>query len=223
MRQVEKETIFNGINCTQRIPIYLLVMFLVLIAACRTEQQKEGKDIMSVDTAAVVGEGNAIIQASFKTLSSNLKQAMSEGGVSNALKFCNIRAMPLTDSLSDHFGVTVKRVSHRPRNPGNRADSLELADIKMYINQLDASGELKPKIHSSMNNIKFHAPIQISSQLCLNCHGTPGTDIAAADLEVLKSLYPEDEATGFSIGELRGLWVVEFPRSYFVNGKGNPK
>lgn len=207
----------------QRIPVYFFVLFLVLNAACRSEQQKKEKDPIPIDTAAVVAEGKAIIQASFKTLGSNLKRAMSEGGVSNALKFCNVRAMPLTDSLSGHYGVTVKRVSHRPRNPGNRADSLEMADIKTFINQLETSGELEPRIHFQANTIEFHAPIQISSQLCLNCHGTPGTDIAEPDLEVIKNLYPEDEATGFSIGELRGMWVIEFPRSYFETGKGNNK
>ena len=40
----------------------------------------------------------------------------------------------------------------------------------------------------------------------MNCHGT---DIKPKVKEKLDELYPEDEATGFFLGDLRGAFVVE--------------
>ena len=41
--------------------------------------------------------------------------------------------------------------------------------------------------------------------LCLQCHGTA---IAPKLAEKLSELYPEDKATGYSEGEIRGAFVV---------------
>ncbi|MBH1960062.1 MAG: hypothetical protein I8H68_08115 [Flavobacteriia bacterium] len=41
-------------------------------------------------------------------LGSQLKQKIAEGGPENALEFCNINAIPLTDSISKKYKVTIK-------------------------------------------------------------------------------------------------------------------
>ena len=45
---------------------------------------------------------------------------------------------------------------------------------------------------------------------CLQCHGTPNQDIAPETLAAIQKLYPDDKATGFKLGDLRGLWRVTF-------------
>jgi hypothetical protein len=57
----------------------------------------------------------------------------------------------------------------------------------------------------------FYAPIVIANPLCLQCHGTPEKDIAPATLEAIQKHYPKDQATGYQLGDLRGLWSVTFP------------
>jgi hypothetical protein len=57
----------------------------------------------------------------------------------------------------------------------------------------------------------FYAPIVIPMDTCLQCHGEPGRDITEANLALIRSLYPDDAATGFRLGQLRGLWKVTFP------------
>ena len=53
-------------------------------------------------------------------------------------------------------------------------------------------------------------PIRIEA-LCLNCHGETLTEPVQARLA---ELYPEDRATGFADGDLRGLfWAVVPPGS----------
>ncbi|SMO62960.1 Tll0287-like domain-containing protein [Fodinibius sediminis] len=198
----------------------VLLSLFMFLASCSSEPESPGERTASpFDTTAVVQEGKAITRATFKTLSSNLQKALAEGGVSHAIKFCNVEAMPLTDSLSSNFGVQIKRVSHRPRNINNRADSLELASVKTFLTQIENDEEPAPIVHRKGGDLVYHAPIRMASPLCLNCHGNPGTDIPPADLKVIKELYPQDEATGFELSELRGIWVVLFPEQYFDSGK----
>lgn len=200
-----------------RYNFFILIISLFAISSCTSKQDSSQTETAPIDTAAVIQEGKTIVQSTFTTLSSNLSGALKEGDVAHALQFCNVEAMPLTDSLSTHYGIEIRRASHRPRNPQNQADSLELASIQSYIDQLEKDGELKPIVHNRRGQILFHAPIRIAGDLCLNCHGSPGTDIAQTDLEVIRELYPEDEATGFEMGELRGIWSIGFPESYFTD------
>jgi hypothetical protein len=57
----------------------------------------------------------------------------------------------------------------------------------------------------------FYAPIVITTNLCLQCHGVPDVDLRPEMQPLIAQLYPQDEATGFQLGDLRGLWRVDFP------------
>jgi hypothetical protein len=195
--------------------VILLTFVLAVGYGCQPESQQKKDDGISFDTTAVVNEGQKIAKAAFNTLSSNLKNAMEKGGIQHALQFCNVEAMPLTDSLSNHHDVSIRRASHKPRNPYNTADSLEAKVIKQYIDQLESGKKLQPVTYADENRITFHAPITITNALCLNCHGQAGKDIAKSDLETIRELYPKDQATGFSMGDLRGVWTVRFPATHF--------
>ncbi|NGP89880.1 Tll0287-like domain-containing protein [Fodinibius halophilus] len=195
---------------------FLIIVCLIPIIACsnQAEDKRSTNEATAFDTTTVIKEGQKITQAAFSTLSSNLQQAIAEGGVKNALQFCSIRAMPLTDSLSAHYNVELRRASHQPRNPKNQADSLEVATIQKYLVQIKKEESLEPVTIAHGDKINYHAPIRIPGQLCLNCHGRPGQDISKADLKTIQELYPNDQATGFEMGELRGIWSVQFSQSY---------
>ena len=50
-------------------------------------------------------------------------------------------------------------------------------------------------------------PIRLLPQ-CLACHGEQiAPDVAAR----LHELYPDDQATGFAVGDLRGVFWIEYP------------
>jgi hypothetical protein len=53
--------------------------------------------------------------------------------------------------------------------------------------------------------------MDITNDLCLNCHGEPGQDITAETLRAINTHYPEDKAIGYRANQLRGIWVVEMP------------
>lgn len=196
-----------------RLLILIIPMLMIDCGNQSDKQQKANNEIETIDTTAVIQKGQEISMAAFNTLSSNLKQAMGEGGIEYALEFCNVEAMPLTDSLSANYRVELRRASHKPRNPANRADSLEMKTIDQYLRQIKENGELKPVVYVRDKIISYHAPIRINNQLCLNCHGNRGTDVAESDFETIQELYPEDEATGFEMGQLRGIWSIDFSKT----------
>ena len=63
--------------------------------------------------------------------------------------------------------------------------------------------------------VSFFAPIILSNELCLKCHGEPGKDIAPEHAALIDELYTEDQAKGFKLGQLRGAWRVDFPMAAF--------
>lgn len=196
---------------------FLIFIILIVLFSCgrQAEDNRSRSQEFAIDSTVVISEGQQITQVAFQTLSSNLKQALQEGGVEHALQFCSVEAIPLTDSLSMQYGIELRRASHRPRNPDNRADSLELVSIRQYLQQIRDSSELKPLIYRDPTGIAFHAPIRIPGELCLNCHGNPGSDITEKSLAIIQQRYPGDEATGFAVGDLRGVWSIHFPTNFF--------
>lgn len=202
----------------------LIPIILLFLAGCTPQHDESIADgYAPVDTTTIIKDGKAITQDAFQALSSKLGQAVQEGGITYALQFCNVKALPITDSLSAHHDVELRRASHRPRNPANRADSLEKETIRSYLSQLEDQGrgqdedqkELDPRVYKDNGHIIYHAPIMINKGLCLNCHGREGAQIQEKNLQLIRQLYPNDEATGFEVGDLRGIWSVEFPKTYF--------
>lgn len=180
---------------------------LLTLISCNF-QPNPNKD---VDQEELVKKGKEITDASFKTLSGQLQKALAEGGVQNAIKYCNIVANPLMDSLSREYGVTIRRTSFNARNPLNRPNDTEKQVLIEFANAHKSGGKSNPLIKTTESGEKiYYQPIYIPNALCLNCHGNPGVSMSQADYDLIQSLYPEDAATGYQEGDLRGMWVVTF-------------
>jgi hypothetical protein len=52
--------------------------------------------------------------------------------------------------------------------------------------------------------------------MCLSCHGSVGKDIAPETTAKLTQLYPQDLATGYALGDLRGMWSLRLPKKEVV-------
>ncbi len=194
----------------KNIPLLFLSM-IFLLAAC---QQKQKPNLSPEETAQYLSEGKVIVQESFKALSSQLAAAMNEGGVQNAVSYCNLRANPITDSLSKAHNVIISRITLRPRNIENEAVNNDADVLADYMKVMDSGEPMEPFIQSvTRDSITYYAPITIISPLCLKCHGDLGQDIAPADYELIRSLYPEDKATGYRMNDLRGAWKIEFKKN----------
>ncbi|MDZ4707047.1 MAG: DUF3365 domain-containing protein [Saprospiraceae bacterium] len=152
--------------------------------------------------------GQRIVTEAQAVLAKNLMGAIGEGGSVHALEFCNSKASLLTDSMSRVLNSSIKRVSDKPRNPGNLATELELAHILSLKDQMGKGEAPAGEVHTIDDKIIGLYPI-VTNAMCLQCHGKKNTDINTATLRKIQKLYPGDKATGYEINELRGLWVVE--------------
>lgn len=175
------------------------------------KQIAEGVEELTIEESqAYTLKGQEIAQQTFKALSRNLKKAMGEGGVKNAVKFCNVQESVIVDSLSKHYDVSIKRTSHKLRNEKNKPNASEQEMIDYYLNASKTTEDLFPEVKRNTDNtVSFYAPIHLQP-LCVTCHGTVGKTVSETDYKSILALYPNDKAVDFDIDEFRGIWSITF-------------
>ncbi len=196
--------------------VFLPALALALVLGWGCAKAPEPLPPLTAEQQALgLQRGRAIAAETFALLSSNLQSAIKTSGVSNALPFCSMSASPLTAGMAAKYGVKLRRITHKPRNPASRADAVEIAVLKSFEERLAASSSTNPPpplvTNLAVNTATFFSPILLNNALCLKCHGEPGRDIAPEDAAIIQRLYPGDEATGFKLGDLRGAWRIDMP------------
>jgi len=152
--------------------------------------------------------GRKFAMGTKQALGSKLLASIQEFGPAGAVDFCHIHAMPITDSMATKYSASIKRVSDRPRNPANQANAEERAYIEALKGAKAQGEELPPLVVHKNGTVKAYYAIE-TNDMCLKCHGNKGAEIAADTWKVISEKYPNDQATGYSSGEVRGLFVVE--------------
>lgn len=144
-------------------------------------------------------------------LGKNLMGKIQKNGTLAALEFCNIKAYPLTDSMSVVHKATIKRVSDKPRNQKNIASNVEKGYINIFKENVKTNTKSDPILVVSDQKVQFYYPI-ITNRMCLQCHGNTSSDIEVSTLDKIKNLYPEDLATGYQENQVRGIWSITFDK-----------
>jgi hypothetical protein len=146
----------------------------------------------------------AAIVADYKI---ELQAALGKGlakGVLEAVSACKIEAPDIADGLSTE-GIRVGRTSQRLREPTNTAPDWVAPILQSYLaDPLELSAIEIPLTDGRMGYVE---PI-IMQPMCSLCHGV---NIAPDVRAKIDTLYPEDQAVGFQVGELRGVFWVEYP------------
>lgn len=153
-------------------------------------------------------KGIQIVMKAQRLLGQNLMWQIQNNGTLDALAFCNIQAIFLTDSVAKKFDATVQWVSDRYRNPLNAANSEEKSLIEVFKREMAAGKEPQPIVKKKGDSVKFYYPL-LPNNLCLQCHGKQ-EDMDYAVKEKILQLYPRDQATGYSENQIRGIWKIEF-------------
>lgn len=158
-------------------------------------------------TSALDAEAVQIVKAFAGKLKPTLKSAIQTGGFVHAIDVCSDEAPKIAASLSAETGWDVKRVSLKARNKTSATpDTFE----RMVLEQFDerqvkgepASGMMFSDVVGS--DYRF-MKAQGAEGLCLNCHG----DSLQPDVKnALAERYPEDMATGYSLGQIRGAFSL---------------
>ena len=144
------------------------------------------------------------------TLIGELQKAIAAGGPVNAISVCKVVAPQIAANMSAEKKMTIGRTSLKLRQPNNKPDEWELQQLQSF-EQRKAAGENPANIEfgeyvSRGGKTVFRYMKAIpTAQLCLNCHGGSLTPEVTAKL---KQLYPQDAATGFKVGDIRGAFTI---------------
>lgn len=162
------------------------------------------------DADSPAATAKTAIKSLAATLKNELQTAMQSGGPAAAIKVCNTRAMPLTDEMASKHQLQLARVSLKNRNPANQPNAWQTAVLQDF-EQRAAQGEDVTQLAWSetvetggAKEFRLMKAIPTGG-VCLACHGTA---LSPEVSQVLNELYPNDLATGFSEGDIRGAFVV---------------
>ncbi|OOG71511.1 DUF3365 domain-containing protein [Algoriphagus sp. A40] len=186
------------------------------------EEVNQAMEVKRLTEVEIIEEamvwGDSITAEAQRQLISSLQNAIAEGGVVGAIEFCNVRALPILQEVSNNHQVEIRRVSNRNRNPADLPDKDEKPLLEAYEYTSESGGKSEPNIQKIEKGEVFlyTKPIVIPGGLCLSCHGEPGKEIDEKTLEKLAELYPQDQAKNHKIGELRGMWSVRIPKREVV-------
>lgn len=173
---------------------------MVLLASCSGKNE-----VARPANGEPVERAKAAAGLAFERLSGELGKAIAEGGPVHAIPVCSSMAGSLTASVADELGLEMVRLSDRPRNPQQRATGLDLVFLNA-MREKPSTGLSWEKDGSAVVRL----PIVLNNPLCLQCHGGD-EDIAEETRRVLAEQYPEDQATGYTMDELRGIWRITVP------------
>jgi hypothetical protein len=157
--------------------------------------------------AASIAEAEAAIAALQRRLSGRLLAELQAGGLARAIAVCRTEAPALTAETAREEGIRVGRTSHRLRNPKNAAPA--------WAERLVAAGAgrraaaVEPSVVDLGDRVGVLRPIATIA-MCVRCHGR--VEILPTDVKAfLDREYPDDRATGFEEGDLRGFAWAEAP------------
>jgi hypothetical protein len=153
------------------------------------------------------------VDAFASALKQELMAAMQAGGPVQAIEVCHARAPGIARAISRQRGVELSRVSLRTRNPDNAPSDWQAAVLHEFEARREAGENVAALSWQATaetptgQEFRFMKAIP-TGPLCLACHGE---SIAPEVAARLAELYPDDTATGFSEGDIRGAFVVTRP------------
>lgn len=197
----------------------LATAFAVAIVSCRPDQIEHLKDSKRIGIEAENWEvkrimpkdllratrwaGDSLTATADTLLRRTLAHELAAGGVARAAAFCRPETYRFVDSLAGVLKATARRVSAHPRNPANQA-ALSAEKIPS-----DTARSIK---RESLEVFTYQRSIVLNNALCLRCHGEVGKDISAADYALIKQKFPQDQATGYRLGQPMGAWQLSLRR-----------
>lgn len=175
----------------------IILIFLISIATCSESNQET--------TDERVYKSLEVFKNFQENLQNELKAGIEKGGVHGAVSFCKIKSSEL-ETKAGLEGMTVKRISDKPRNPDHSPDDWEISVLQSWKAKLDNREKITIASTTTPDG-KFRVmqPILIKNSMCLSCHGDPKT-MQPPTLEILNKLYPKDKAKGYAMHDLRGAF-----------------
>ena len=167
----------------------------------------------AADTEKMTKDSREAIKMLGGELKATLQASMKANGPIESISVCNIEASKIATRISEEKGLTVGRTSLKNRNVANKPDAWEQSVLEQFEKR-KADGE-------SLENMDFSEVVDYedgkafrymkaipTGDVCMKCHGV---NIAEPLAKKISSIYPDDKATGFNKGDIRGAFTVITP------------
>ena len=192
-----------------------LVPLLAALAACSSTPPPAP----AATAPAAVPAPRERAQAAAKEFSTTLKAALSaqmaQGGTVAAIGFCHDEAPRIAAQVGATHGVRLGRVAvdGRTRNPANAASAWQAEGLAAFKAQVAAGTPPAELVRVAEAGLPDGVAVRMMrgiavEPVCLACHGKA---LSPETATALRRHYPDDAATGFDAGDLRGALWVEVP------------
>lgn len=169
---------------------------------------------MADDTEARVAASRGAVTALFDALKTELVAALKAGSPADAIPTCNLKAIPITQEITEKKGWRVARTSLKLRNPANAPDAwergvLEKFEAKKLAGENPAKMEFYEVVMVNDKKVfRYMKAIPTAKEPCLLCHGS---DLKPEVVAQLKEVYPQDQARDYKEGDIRGAFTISQP------------
>ena len=174
---------------------------------CRRDAAAPPPESGSPATKEAEQRGRRAVGALKQRLMGALTEAMKAGGGASAIGVCNVEAPAIAEALRVD-GVQVGRATRKPRNPANVATGWQAEALSRFETMARSGESLDGATWARRlpdGRTAYAEPIVIQP-LCVTCHG----EVLGAELgDAVRATYPGDRATGYRVGDLRGVAWAE--------------
>ena len=150
-------------------------------------------------------EAAALIPPFAKHLMDTVQQAKQDGGPVAAVEACQSLAPQIADEHSNP-NWKIGRTSLKTRNSDNAPDAWERRVLEQFAERAAKGEDASTISYAETVDGQFRLMKAIPLQEgCLGCHGSAiKPEIASA----LSQRYPNDQAIGYAIGDIRGAFTL---------------
>lgn len=182
-----------------------LPAWIALLASAACADAAPDADAVAAATARAEAAAHSLTTA----LLGELTAALQAGDAASAVDVCGAVAQSITIRNGGEDGFEIRRTALRVRNPLNAPAAHERAVLERW------AGESAPQDWSEVvasgdgHELRWMRPIRLMP-MCAQCHGMDD-EILPATRAAIRARYPDDQATGFAPGDLRGAISVRAP------------
>jgi len=158
-----------------------------------------------------IAQARTLVKAFSGDLKHALMTAMKSDGPIKALTVCHVEAGPIADKNSALSSWSIARTGMKVRNEKNAPDEWETTVLRQFEQRKAAGEDLKTMEYTEViqdgeqTTYRYMKPIATGG-LCLTCHGA---QVDNAVTTKVRTLYPNDQATGFTLGDIRGAFTLQ--------------
>jgi len=166
------------------------------------------------DAQERIADNRQIVKQLFTALKGKLEQALDDGGPANAIPACKAEVPKIGKAFKEKYpGWRIARTTLKTRNPANAPDSWEKEVLESFEARKNAGEDPKKIEYSAFvekdgSKVFRYMKAIPTAEVCTLCHGPKIMPDVAAKLD---ELYPEDQARGFNIGDIRGAFTITQP------------